>query len=39
MRGYRAHPALHARGESPAWLALAATAALAGVAVLLLLGR
>ena len=38
MSGYRAQPSLHARGESPAWLALASTAALAGV-VLLVLNR
>lgn len=38
LRAYRAQPSLHARGESPAWLALATAAALAGV-VLLLLGR
>jgi hypothetical protein len=38
LRGYRAQPWRHARGESPAWLALLAAAALAGV-VLLVLNR
>ncbi len=38
MRGYRAEPSLHARGESPAWLALLAGAAFAGLALLVLVG-
>ncbi len=38
MRGYRAEPSLHARGESPAWLALLAATALAGLALLVLAG-
>jgi hypothetical protein len=38
MRSYRAQPALHARGDSPAWPALLAAAAVAGVA-LAVLGR
>jgi hypothetical protein len=36
LRTYRAEPALHARGESLAWLALITVAALAGLALLLL---
>ena len=36
LRGYRAEPAAHARGESAAWLALGGAAALAGLALLLL---
>jgi hypothetical protein len=38
LRTYRAQPSLHARGESPVWLALLAAVACAGV-VLLLLSR
>lgn len=36
LRGYRAQPAAHARGESAAWLALGGVAALAGLALLLI---
>ncbi len=36
MRGYRAHPAVHGRGESAAWLALVAVTATAGLALLLI---
>ncbi|HEX8104074.1 MAG TPA: hypothetical protein VF533_15755 [Solirubrobacteraceae bacterium] len=36
MRRYRGDPAAHARGESLAWLALAAVAALGGVGLLVL---
>ena len=36
LRAYRTEPALHARGESLAWLALLTVAALAGLALLLL---
>ena len=38
VRIYRGEPAAHARGESAAWLAVAATLALAGL-VLLMVGR
>lgn len=38
LRAYRAEPSLHARGESPAWLALLAGTALAGLALLVLVG-
>lgn len=38
MRGYRAHPAVHGRGESAAWLALVAVTATAGLALLLISG-
>ena len=34
MRTYRAEPAVHGRGESAAWLALVAVAAVAGLALL-----
>jgi hypothetical protein len=34
MRGYRAHPALHGRGESIAWLVLLAVVSVAGLALL-----
>ena len=36
MRGYRGDPAAHARGESLAWLALMAAAAVGGLAMLVL---
>jgi hypothetical protein len=36
LRAYRAAPSLHARGESPAWLALLAGTALAGLVLLVL---
>ena len=36
MRTYRGDPAAHARGESPAWLALITAAALGGLAMLAL---
>jgi hypothetical protein len=36
LRSYRAEPARHARGESIAWLAVLAVAALGGLALLLL---
>ena len=36
LRAYRTEPALHARGQSLAWLALLTVAALAGLALLLL---
>lgn len=38
LRAYRAQPARHARGESAAWLALAAVAAVAGLLLLVLNG-
>ena len=34
MEGYRAHPALHGRGESIAWLALLAVGSVAGLVLL-----
>jgi hypothetical protein len=36
LRAYRTEPALHARGDSPAWLAFLTIVALAGLALLLL---
>ena len=36
LRGYRHHPAAHARGESLAWLALLTAAAIGGLALLVL---
>ncbi len=36
FRAYRSEPAMHARGESPMWLALLTVVALGGLALLLL---